>query len=137
MESVHRSGRIWGIAVACVLFAFPVALSLIFGTAPDFPVLLKGIFATAPMYWAVGAIEVITYVPMLGAGGAYLSFVTGTTYKVLSKDFIKKYGIDTSDYDVIKGWRADASYFYIAKARCLLFKQRQNQNKITLLKSIS
>lgn len=37
-------------------------------------------------------------------------------YKVLSKDFIKKYGIDTSDYDVIKGWRADASYFYIAKA---------------------
>lgn len=36
-------------------------------------------------------------------------------YKVLSKKFIEKYGIDTSDYDVIKGWRADASYFYIAK----------------------
>jgi hypothetical protein len=29
------------------------------------------------MYWAVGVIEVITYVPMLGAGGSYLSFVTG------------------------------------------------------------
>ncbi len=36
-------------------------------------------------------------------------------YKVLSKKFIAKYGIDTSDYDVIKGWRANASYFYIAK----------------------
>ncbi len=36
-------------------------------------------------------------------------------YKVLSKRFIQKYGIDTSSYDVIKGWRADASYFYIAK----------------------
>ena len=46
MESVHKSGRIWGIAVACVLFAFPVALSLIFGTLPDFAVLLKGVFAT-------------------------------------------------------------------------------------------
>ena len=36
-------------------------------------------------------------------------------YKVLSKKFIAKYGIDTSEYDVIKGWRANASYFYIAK----------------------
>ena len=36
-------------------------------------------------------------------------------YKVLSKKFIAEYGIDTSDYDVIKGWRANASYFYIAK----------------------
>jgi hypothetical protein len=29
------------------------------------------------MYWAVGAVEVITFIPMLGAGGSYLSFVTG------------------------------------------------------------
>lgn len=36
-------------------------------------------------------------------------------YHVLSEKFIAKYGIDVSDYDVIKGWRADASYFYIAK----------------------
>lgn len=36
-------------------------------------------------------------------------------YKVLSKKFIEKYGIDTEEYDVIKGWRANASYFYIAK----------------------
>lgn len=36
-------------------------------------------------------------------------------YRVLSEKFIDKYGIDTSEYDVIKGWRANASYFYIAK----------------------
>ena len=36
-------------------------------------------------------------------------------YKVLSSKFIEKYGIDSDEYDVIKGWRADASYFYIAK----------------------
>lgn len=36
-------------------------------------------------------------------------------YRVLAKKFIDKYGINTEDYDVIKGWRADASYFYIAK----------------------
>lgn len=36
-------------------------------------------------------------------------------YKMLSVKFIEKYGVDTSQYDVIKGWRADASYFYIAR----------------------
>jgi hypothetical protein len=36
-------------------------------------------------------------------------------YRVLAARFIEKYGIDTSDFDVIKGWRANASYFYIAK----------------------
>lgn len=36
-------------------------------------------------------------------------------YHVLAEKFIRKYGVDVSDYDVIKGWRADASYFYIAK----------------------
>lgn len=36
-------------------------------------------------------------------------------YRVLAQKFIDKYGVDTSGYDVIKGWRANASYFYIAK----------------------
>ena len=36
-------------------------------------------------------------------------------YRVLAKKFIEKYGVETTGYDVIRGWRADASYFYIAK----------------------
>ena len=36
-------------------------------------------------------------------------------YHVLARKFIDKYGVDSSRYDVIKGWRANASYFYIAK----------------------
>lgn len=36
-------------------------------------------------------------------------------YKMLAAKFIEKYGLDTDEYDVIKGWRANASYFYIAK----------------------
>jgi hypothetical protein len=30
--------------------------------------------------------------------------------------FIKKFGVDTDEADVVVGWRADASYFYIVKA---------------------
>lgn len=36
-------------------------------------------------------------------------------YHMLASKFIEKYGVDTSEYDVIKGWRANASYFYITK----------------------
>ena len=36
-------------------------------------------------------------------------------YRMLAARFIDKYGIQTDQYDVIKGWRANASYFYIAK----------------------
>lgn len=36
-------------------------------------------------------------------------------YHMLANKFIDKYGIDTDEYDVIMGWRANASYFYIAK----------------------
>lgn len=36
-------------------------------------------------------------------------------YRVLAQRFIEKYGMSTDGYDVIKGWRANASYFYIAR----------------------
>ena len=77
IDSVHRDGRIWNIAVMILLLAFPVAVAIAFNAAPDWNALVLGLVATAPMYWAVGAIETVTFVPMLGAGGSYLSFVTG------------------------------------------------------------
>ena len=77
MDSVHRDGRIWNLTVMVILMAFPIAVGLIFSAMPDWAAVGKGLIATAPMYWAVGVIETITYIPMLGAGGSYLSFVTG------------------------------------------------------------
>ena len=77
MESVHRDGRVWNFTVTGILFLFPIIVALAFSAAPDWKGLLLGLFATAPMYWAVGAVETITYLPMLGMGGTYLSFVTG------------------------------------------------------------
>jgi len=77
MDSVHRDGTIWNLSVMVLLLAFPVAVCIFFDTMPEWKSLLMGLLATAPLYWAVGAVETVTYVPMLGAGGAYLSFVTG------------------------------------------------------------
>ena len=100
MESVHHYGRIWGIVVGAVLLLFPVALSLIFGVFPNWNVLLKGVIATAPMYWAVGIVEIFTYVPMLGAGGTYLSFITGNISNLklpCAIDAMERAGVKASD----------------------------------------
>ena len=77
MDSVHRDGRIWNLGMMLLLILFPVSVAFLFGAAPDWGALALGLLATAPMYWAVGIIETFTFVPMLGAGGSYLSFVTG------------------------------------------------------------
>ena len=77
MNSVHRDGRVWKIGMMLLLILFPVSVAFLFGVAPDWGALALGLLATAPMYWAVGIIETFTFVPMLGAGGSYLSFVTG------------------------------------------------------------
>ena len=77
IDSVHRDGTLWNLAMMGLLFLYPIAIAIIFQTLPDWQALLMGLVATAPMYWAVGVIETITFVPMLGAGGSYLSFVTG------------------------------------------------------------
>lgn len=77
MDSVHRYGKIWNLSVMVILMLFPVAVGTIFQTAPDWHGFMIGLLSTAPMYWAVGVVETFTYIPMLGAGGSYLSFVTG------------------------------------------------------------
>ncbi len=77
MDSVHRYGRIWGFIMLAVILAYPILCCIIFGALPDWGALLSGLIAVLPMYWAVGLVEIFTYVPMLGAGGAYLSFITG------------------------------------------------------------
>ena len=77
IDSVHRDGRIWNLSVMGLLILFPITVAILFNGTPDWKALLLGLVATAPMYWAVGVIETITFTPMLGAGGAYLSFLTG------------------------------------------------------------
>lgn len=77
LDSVHRDGRIWNISVMIALFMYPILVGVLLGVLPDWHGLLMGLVATAPMYWAVAVVETFTYVPMLGAGGSYLSFVTG------------------------------------------------------------
>ncbi len=77
MDSVHRDGRIWSFSIMALMLLYPIALMVLFGAVPDGKGLLMGLVATAPMYWAVAVVETFTFIPMLGAGGSYISFISG------------------------------------------------------------
>lgn len=77
LDSVHRDGRIWNLSVAALLMALPVIVAVFFGVWPEWKSLGVGLLGTLPMYWTIGAVETLTFVPMLGAGGSYLGFVSG------------------------------------------------------------
>lgn len=77
-DATHLLGKLWVWGMGLVLLMFPTAICVYYDAWPEATALLKGLLAIAPMYWAVGIIEVLTYVPMLGAGGSYLGFITGS-----------------------------------------------------------
>ena len=100
MQSVHRDGRRWGIVLGLLIMLFPAVLTAIFQTLPDWASLGKGLIATMPMYWAVGIVEIFTYVPMLGAGGTYLSFITGNISNLklpCALDAMERAGVKATD----------------------------------------
>ncbi len=76
-DRVHRWGILWNIGALLMLLAVPVAISTYLGVWPELQVLGTVLSKLMLLYWVTAVIEVITYVPMLGAGGTYLSFVTG------------------------------------------------------------
>ena len=76
-DKVHTWGRISCITTLCVLFLVPILFCLHFNAWPPLQGVLKGLAAVVPLYWATAVAEVISYAPLLGAGGNYLAFVTG------------------------------------------------------------
>lgn len=77
MDRVHTWGVFWDIGALLVLLAVPVTISATLGVLPQLQSLGSILLKIMPLYVATGVIEVFTFVPMLGAGGSYLSFVTG------------------------------------------------------------
>ena len=76
-DKVHTWGRIWTVGALLVLLSVPAAICVRFNAWPAAGDVLKALASVIPLYWTTAVIEVLTYTPMLGAGGTYLSFVTG------------------------------------------------------------
>ena len=77
IDSVHFYGIIWCILALVVFLMVPTAMCLHFGVWPEAGIVLKGLGSVAILFYPTAVIEVVSYAPLLGAGGTYLSFITG------------------------------------------------------------
>lgn len=76
-DRVHRWGILWNFGAILILLCVPIAICVHFGVWPEGSALVSIMPKLMGLYWVTAIVEVITYVPLLGPGGAYLSFVTG------------------------------------------------------------
>lgn len=77
MNSVHFYGRIWMILIIFVMLGFPLVFSIANNAWPSFTSIAAGLAPVALIFYPSGIIEVFAFSPLLGAGGTYLSFVSG------------------------------------------------------------
>lgn len=76
-EQIHVYGRVWMLTAFLMMIMVPTVICVYYDAWPSFSAVAKALLGVAPIFWTVAVIEVITFTPMLGSGGAYLAFVTG------------------------------------------------------------
>ncbi len=77
LNTTHTLGRILTAAVLVLLLAAPFVIGVYLGALPNIPAAMKAFVGVGLVYLISGIVEYLIYVPMLGAGGSYLAFITG------------------------------------------------------------
>jgi len=77
VDGMHKFGVRWFLIAYLPILLFPIIACLYFNAWPNGKELLTAALGVVPISWTVGVVEAFTYMPMLGAGGSYLAFVTG------------------------------------------------------------
>ena len=76
-DGLHLIGRIMLVLATILLVAVPFIVGAVNGVKPDFGAFLSGLLKIGLIYIPMAIVEFLIYTPMLGAGGSYLSFLTG------------------------------------------------------------
>ena len=77
LETTHRLGRVLTLAVLVLLLAAPFVIGMYLKTVPNMSAAVKAFLSVGIVYFVSSIVEYLIYVPMLGAGGSYLAFITG------------------------------------------------------------
>ncbi len=77
LNATHRLGRVLTAATLLLLVGAPFVIGLYLGALPNLGAVLKAFLGVGLVYLISGIVEYLIYVPMLGAGGSYLAFITG------------------------------------------------------------
>ncbi|MBR2668345.1 MAG: hypothetical protein IKE36_00955 [Solobacterium sp.] len=77
LEKTHRLGRIFTSAVLILLIGAPFLMGAYLGAMPNLSAAAKAFLGVGIVYLISCIVEYLIYLPMLGAGGSYLGFITG------------------------------------------------------------
>ena len=76
-KEIHRMGRIMIAIGLLLLFSVPFVFSIILDAKINVKGFINGLLRIVPIYLPSSIVEFLVYVPLLGAGGSYLAFLTG------------------------------------------------------------
>ena len=76
-EQMHNIGRLFTWIALVLIMLVPVLYFIQAKTWPNWKVFVAALPGVVGAYFIVGFIEAISYAPLLGTGGQYLSFITG------------------------------------------------------------
>ena len=76
LEKTHRLGRIFTSAVLILLIGAPFLMGAYLGAMPNLSAAAKAFLGVGIVYLISCIVEYLIYLPMLGAGGSYLGFIT-------------------------------------------------------------
>ncbi len=76
-NSIHKTGIIMVSVGIALIISVPFIFAKILSTSIDWSGFAHAILRVGPTYWAISIVEFLVYVPLLGAGGSYLAFITG------------------------------------------------------------
>ncbi|EQB88773.1 hypothetical protein J2Z44_003786 [Clostridium punense] len=76
-NQIHTIGRVGLILFIALLIGIPFMMATILGVVVDMKSIGEGLLKILPIYLPSSIVEFLIYVPMLGAGGGYLAFITG------------------------------------------------------------
>ena len=77
LRSTHRFGRIASVITLALLIGAPFVMGAFLEASPDLGAFARGFLSIGLVYFVSCVAEYLIYVPMLGAGGSYLAFITG------------------------------------------------------------
>ena len=77
LNRTHWLGRIFSVMVLIMLVGAPFVIGGMLGAMPDLAAAGRSFLAVGLVWTVASFVEYLVYTPMLGAGGSYLTFITG------------------------------------------------------------
>lgn len=78
-KKIHNFGLVSSIICIVLLAGVPLVIQLVSGVSPDLAKVLTAMGGALTVFAPVAVIEFLSYTPIMGAGGMYMTFVTGNT----------------------------------------------------------